>query len=112
MSEHYSYKTDETIEQYLLRLNEATSLDIPQRVASRHTGQGHLFWRPFAYFFRSLMNPRKKKGARGFIQSAMEAISILISCAKLWEYIQRTRESNAELPPVTQQEIERLRQYR
>lgn len=109
MSEHYSYKADETIEQYLQRLNEATSLDIPQRVASRHTGRGHFFLGPFAYFFRSLMNPGKKKGMRGFIQSAMEAISILISRTKLWEYIQRTRESNAELSSVTQQEIERLR---
>ena len=115
MSDHYPYFQNETISQYLSRLNEVTSHDIPKPDDSRYQqkiGWSNLLFGPLGHLFRSLLsNTNRSKGIRKFIESVMEAVSIVLFRAKRWEYMYRTREGNFHLPPVTQQEIERVRQY-
>jgi hypothetical protein len=105
---------DETIEQYFLKMNEDTSLRISQVLSDEPTfkvGWMKIVFTPLSHFFRTYISEKRyKNGFAGFLVAVLGAINVLAFSVKLWEYRMREREGKGFLPPVTQVELNRLKQ--
>ena len=100
----------ESVEQYLLRLNEETSLGVLP-MQSQHVGWVSIIVAPFVHSAKAFFHQGGFRGGIGsFINAVLAGIYTLASKTKLWEYQMRKREDTGPLPPVTKHELERFTQ--
>ncbi|MBI1804423.1 MAG: glycosyltransferase family 2 protein [Ignavibacteriae bacterium] len=104
---HYTYAT---IEQYLAKMNDYTSLQVSNKLREDpniNISWIKIFLSPPSHFFRKFIsNKGYKDGFVGFILAALGAIYTLGLYAKLWEYRMRKREGKGLLPPMTNVELQ------
>jgi len=107
---HYTY---ETIEQYLAKMNDYTSLQVSNKLKENpnlKVGWTKILLSPPAHFVRKFFsNKGYKDGFVGFILAALGAIYTLALYSKLWEYRMRVQEGKGILPPITNVELQRYK---
>ncbi|HTK83088.1 MAG TPA: glycosyltransferase family 2 protein [Bacteroidota bacterium] len=106
---HYTY---DTIEQYLEKINDYTSLHVSNKLKDEpdlRVGLGKIVFSPVSHFLRMfVVNKGYKDGIPGFFLSVYSALYTLLLYAKTWEY-QFKKAGAAELPPVTNFELQRYK---
>lgn len=114
MDSHPYRRPTESIEAYLLRLNEETSLEILPMLnekRSHRVGLTSLLFNPLIRCVSSFFRLGGfRSGITSFINAVLAGIFILASRTKIWEYQMRKREGKGLLPPLTKQELERFTQ--
>jgi glycosyltransferase involved in cell wall biosynthesis len=107
---HYTY---ESIEQYLSKMNDYTSLAVFNKLKddpSIDVGVMKIVLSPLSHFFRKFISTKGyKDGLHGFILAALGGIYTLALYTKLWEYRMRQREGLNVLPPITNLELQRAK---
>lgn len=104
---HYTYGT---IEQYIGKMNEYSSLDVHNTLKKRPAIRWyHFILNPLSVFLRMFVSLRGyKDGFHGFLLAYYSALHALVIFAKSWEY-QSAERRGAERPPVTSEELSVLR---
>ena len=99
---HYTY---DTIEQYLSKMNDYTSLQVSNKLADNPrviVRWWKLILSPLSHFLRSFLSKQGyKDGIHGFLLAVLGSVYTLSLYAKLWEYGMRDREGKGKLPPIT-----------
>jgi len=107
-------KSDETIAEYIGRLNDTTSLDVGVVMKfkpHKQIGWVRILFSPPIIFLKIYFGQlRIFKGIEGFLDARLAAISILAADVKLWEYQMRKKEGKDFLPPTSLEEIKQYRQ--
>ena len=107
---HYTY---ETIEQYLSKMNNYTSLQVSNKFRDNpdiQIGWAKILFSPMSHFFRKYISQQGyKDGFVGFILAALGSIYTLALYAKVWEYRMRKQEGKGILPPITNVELQSYR---
>ncbi len=104
---HYTY---DTIEQYLAKMNDYTSLQVSNKL--RDDPDMNVRWTkillsPPSHFFRKYISQKGyKDGFVGFLLAALGATYTLALYAKMWEYQMRKREGKGLLPPITNVDLQ------
>jgi glycosyltransferase involved in cell wall biosynthesis len=108
---HYTYAT---MEQYLSKMNDYTSLQVSSKLAGnprRRVGWGKILLSPVSHFLRTYLSRKGyKDGVRGFFLAVLGAVYTFALYAKLWEYRMREREGKGILPPITNLELRPYKQ--
>lgn len=102
----------ETIAQFIDRINESTSLEVLERIKSesritRITIITHVF-KAFIHSF--IFRKEYKKGIEGFIIARLEGIATLIQYSKVWEYQMRSKNGTGFMPPTSIEEVNKIKQ--
>jgi len=104
---HYTY---ETIEQYLSKMNDYTSLQVSSKLRdapAMRVSWTKILLSPPSHFFRKYFSQKGyKDGFAGFTLAALGAIYTLALYAKVWEYQMRKSEGKGILPPITNVELQ------
>ena len=102
---HYTY---ETIDQYLAKMNDYTSLQISNKLKENaRIGWTKIVLSPLSHFLRKYFsNKGYKDGVHGFILAVLGSIYTLALYTKLWEYQMRNKEGNGLMPPITNLELQ------
>jgi|ERR1041385_1187440 hypothetical protein len=112
MNPGQSAQSSDSIEHYLHKLNEDTSLEISailEKGPLPRVAWLQLFLSPCARFFHMYLSEGGyKKGISGFIRSVFDSIYVLVLLSKIWEYRFREEEGKDSLPPITKLELERF----
>jgi glycosyltransferase involved in cell wall biosynthesis len=99
---HYTYPT---IEEYLRKMNDYTSLQVSGKLAHCPGASGlilKILFSPLSYFIRKFFSQRGyRDGARGFVLAVLGSIYTFALYAKLWEYSWRKERNETDLPPIT-----------
>ena len=107
---HYTYAT---IEQYLEKMNDYTSLHVSNKLedSPEITVPWHkIVLSPLSYFLRMfVVNKGYKDGMHGFILSVYSAFYTLLTYSKTWEYRRRRGEGKGFLPPITNAELREVK---
>ena len=107
-------QSSESIEEFLFRLNEETSLGaVPmlKTTSSPPVGWMRLIFSPLLRCASSLSRHGEFRGGiTSLINAVLAGIYTLASMAKIWEYQFRNREGKGLLPPVTKEELQRFTQ--
>ena len=108
---HYTYAT---IEQYLAKMNDYTSLQVSNKLASDpglRPGWAKLLFSPISHFLRAYISRKGyKDGVHGFLLAALGALYTFGLYAKIWEYRRREEEGKGLLPPITNVELRAFKQ--
>ncbi|MBI1806770.1 MAG: glycosyltransferase family 2 protein [Ignavibacteria bacterium] len=103
---HYTY---ETIEQYVSKMNDYTSLQVSDKLntnPSMEVGTSKIVLSPLSHFVRKYVsNKGYRDGIHGFVLAVLGAIYTLSLYAKIWEYRMRKREGRGLMPPITNLEL-------
>jgi len=106
-------KSDETIEKYIDKLNDITSLDVGAAIhhnPSLQIGWGTISFSTLMTFLRVYFGQMKfLNGVEGFLIAHLAAIHTLAAKVKLWEYRMREKEGNGFLLPINKEEIQILK---
>jgi glycosyltransferase involved in cell wall biosynthesis len=105
---HYSY---ESIEHYVRKLNDYTSLQVSNKLGESHgVGWTKIVFSPLSHFFRKYISQQGyRDGFHGFVLAVLGSLYTLALYAKLWEYGFRMREGKNLLPPISNTELTRLK---
>ncbi|MBA4311092.1 MAG: hypothetical protein C0417_00525 [Chlorobiaceae bacterium] len=107
-------KPDETIEEYVSKLNYTTSLNVAEAIKNNPYSKirfGKILIAVFrTYVSVYFLEGKIFQGVDGFIAARLAAIHTLVSEAKRWEYYMRQKEVKGCLPPITQEEVDALKQ--
>lgn len=99
---HYTYGT---IEQYLAKMNDYTSLQVSNKLSGNpaiRVRWWKLILSPASHFLRSFLSKRGyKDGIHGFLLAVLGSIYTFSLYAKIWEYRMREKEGKGLLPPIT-----------
>ncbi len=102
--------SDETIEEYIDKLNDITSLDAGDAIhhnPSLQIGWGTIFFSTILSFLKAYFGQMKfLNGVDGFIIARLAAIHTLTANVKLWEYRMREKEEKGFMPPNNKEEIQ------
>ena len=104
---HYSY---DSLHHYLEKMNDYSSLDVANKLKKTEK----VFWynfvlNPLSSFLRTYFSLQGyKDGIHGFLLSLYSALHVLVIYCKVWEY-QQAQLSNSILPPVSSEDINRLK---
>ncbi len=103
---HYPY---ETIEQYLAKMNDYTSLQVSNKLKQSpeiHFSWAKIFFSPISHFLRKFFSTKGyKDGMHGFVLAVLGAIYTFALYAKCREYALRAKEGKGLLPPITNLEL-------
>ncbi|TAK62794.1 MAG: glycosyltransferase family 2 protein [Bacteroidetes bacterium] len=103
---HYPY---ETIEQYLAKMNDYTSLQVSNKLKQPdgvNISWIKIIFSPLSHFIRKFIsNKGYKDGLHGFVLAMLGAIYTFSLYAKCKEYEIRLREEKGILPPITNLEL-------
>lgn len=109
---HYTY---ESIEHYLRKLNDYTSLAVSNKLQDNpeiRVSPFRLLSSPLSEFLRKFFsNKGYKDGMLGFVLAALNGIYSLALYAKLWEYRWRQGEGKGLLPPITNTELGHINRF-
>lgn len=109
---HYTYHT---LYDYLQRINYYTSLHVSNKFSdpkNKKVRWYHLVVNPIGAFIRLFFSNRGyKDGFQGFILALFSSIYTMALYAKIWEY-RKCKESSRELPPITNLDFQKRRDYR
>jgi hypothetical protein len=107
-------KSDETIGEYIGRLNDTTSIDVGAVMEFKPSTQigwvRILFYPPITFLKIYFGQLKIFKGIKGFLDARFAAIGILAVNVKLWEYQMRKKEGKNILPPTSLEEVNQFRQ--
>lgn len=107
---HYTYPT---IEQYLDKMNDYTSLHVSNKLADSpgiKVAWYKIVLSPLSYFLRMfIVNKGYKDGMHGFLLSAYSAFYSLLVYSKTWEYRMREAGGKGTLPPITNSELQEVK---
>ncbi len=107
---HYTYPT---IESYLEKLNDYTSLHVSNKLKEHPALEVRwhkIVLSPASEFFRTyVVKKGYKDGMEGFILSVCSALYTLGLYAKAWEYRMREKEGKGHLPPITNAALQHSR---
>jgi glycosyltransferase involved in cell wall biosynthesis len=108
---HYTYQS---LHDYYERMNEYTSLQVSNKLAEGRAGTirwYNLLLSPVSHFLRMfVVRKGYKDGFHGFILAALDATYTLGLYAKLWEYTMQAGRGSQHRPPITNMELNRLKQ--
>lgn len=103
--EHYTY---DTVYDYLARMNEYTSLEVSNKLASRpnqSVSRGKLLLSPVSHFWQMyVVRKGYRDGFHGFILALLDATYALALYSKVWEYRSALQAGRA-LPPITNAQL-------
>jgi glycosyltransferase involved in cell wall biosynthesis len=106
---HYTY---ETIEQYIAKMNDYTSLQVWNKLQDTpdvRVVPWKLLLSPMAHFLQMyIVRKGYKEGKEGLLLSALDALYTLSFYAKVWEYSYR-KHRNEPLPPITNVELQQFK---
>jgi glycosyltransferase involved in cell wall biosynthesis len=104
---HYSYHS---LEQYLDKLNDYTSLDVSNKLSSKKKIHWYyMVLNPISAFLRMYFSlSGYKDGFQGFLLAYYSALNVLVLYAKCWEY-QNSHLLNEKVPPITSEAVAELR---
>jgi glycosyltransferase involved in cell wall biosynthesis len=106
---HYTY---ETIFAYVARMNEYTSLEVANRLATRPDARArwyNMILSPVSHFLRMFLSRKGyRDGMHGFVLALLDAVYAMLLYAKLWEY-GRARQEGRATPPITNRELNLLK---
>lgn len=108
---HYTYHT---IAEYLRKMNDQTSLHVTNKL--RDNSQINVGWHkivlsPLSYFLRMFFVQKGyKDGMQGFLLAVYSALYTMLMYAKTWEYRYRQIEGKGILPPISNADVQRLKQ--
>jgi len=109
---HYTYHT---LYDYLKRINYYTSLHVSNKISeqkNKKVNWHHLVFHPIAAFLRLFIsNKGYKDGFQGLVLSLFSSVYTMVLYAKIWEY-QKCQEENIELPPTTNLDFQKRRDYK
>ncbi len=99
---HYTY---DTIEQYVAKMNDYTSLQVSNKLSNDPGIRVH-WWKlilsPTSHFLRAFFSRKGyKDGVHGFLLAVLGSVYTFSLYAKLWEYRMREQEGKGILPPIT-----------
>ncbi|MBI4811636.1 MAG: hypothetical protein HY800_09410 [Ignavibacteriales bacterium] len=102
----------ETIAQFIDRINESTSLEVLERIKSesRITRIKIVTQVLKALYHSFIFRKEYKKGIYGFITARLEAIAVLIQYSKVWEYQMRSNDGTGFMPPTSIEEVHKIKQ--
>lgn len=99
--EHYTY---DTVFDYVARMNEYTSLEVANKLASRpdlNVGRVKIAGSALSHFWQMfVIRGGYRDGFHGFVLALLDATYAMLLYAKLWEYRDASRRGRA-LPPIT-----------
>jgi glycosyltransferase involved in cell wall biosynthesis len=106
---HYTY---ETIYGYVARMNDYTSLEVSNKMASspgRKARARDLLLSPLSHFVRMFIVKRGyRDGVHGFVLALLEATYAMLLYAKLWEY-QSAQSEGRSLPPINNDALNQVK---
>lgn len=102
---HYTYGS---LRQYLEKMNDYSSLDVMNKLASGKSISWYNFiLNPLSAFLRMYVSLKGyRDGFHGFLLACYSALHVLVIYAKTWEY-RTAAERSSVLPPVSSDEIAR-----
>jgi (heptosyl)LPS beta-1,4-glucosyltransferase len=103
---HYTYTS---LHQYIAKMNEYSSLDVQNKLASGTIVRWyHFLLNPLSAFLRMFISLKGfKDGFHGFLLAAFSAINVLVTYAKWWEY-QTAEQRSGKTPPMTDEAMTML----
>jgi glycosyltransferase involved in cell wall biosynthesis len=109
---HYTY---DTLDQYLDKMNDYTSLDVINKLSEHPDGVirwYHCVLNPIALFLRMFISLKGyRDGQHGFLLAVYSALYKLLVYAKTWEY-QAAVHRGDELPPVSNEDLLAIKRFR
>ncbi len=106
---HYTY---ETIEEYLGKMNEYTSLQVSNRIKADSLARArwyNFFLSPASHFFRMFLSRKGyRDGFYGFLLASLDALYSMVLYMKVWEY-RMCEENNLPFPPISNSDFNRLK---
>lgn len=107
---HYTY---ESIEDYLGKMNDYTSLQVTERLKTMPPERSlwpKIFFSPASHFLRKyFVNRGYRDGFPGFLLAFLGSLYTFALYAKVWEYRLREQEGKGALPPTTNLELSQMR---
>lgn len=102
----------ETIAQFIDRINESTSLEVLERVKTEPIiTRFEIIKRVFKATIRSLFIRKVyKRGIEGFVIGRLEGIAALVQSSKLWEYQMRSKGGTGFMPPTSVEDVQKIKQ--
>jgi glycosyltransferase involved in cell wall biosynthesis len=109
---HYTY---ESIAAYLERMNDYTSLQVSNRLKRAPAAPVrwyNLVLSPVSHFLRMFISRKGyRDGMNGFLLASLDALYSMALYAKVWEYRMK-QQSGAPLPPITNKELNSMKNAR
>ena len=106
---HHTY---ETIASYIQKMNDYTSLQVSNKLASDphlHPGRRRLILSPVSHFLRMFISKKGwRDGFHGFVLAMLDATYTMLLYAKIWEYQTRLAEGGT-LPQVNNVDLNKLK---
>jgi len=106
---HYTY---ETIEDYVGKMNEYTSLQVSNRIKANSAVRAdwyNFFLSPASHFLRMFLSKKGyRDGFHGFLLAVLDALYSMVLYMKIWEY-RTCEEKNMPLPPISNSDFNRLK---
>ena len=106
---HYTY---ETIEEYVGKMNEYTSLQVSNRIKGYSSVGAHwynFFLSPASHFLRMFFSKKGyRDGFHGFLLAVLDALYSMVLYMKVWEY-RTCKEKGMPLPPISNREFNMLK---
>lgn len=110
---HHTY---ETIYSYVEKMNDYTSLQVSNKLASDATlfpKRRTLILSPISHFLRMFLSKKGyKDGFHGFVLALLDATYTMLLYAKIWEYQSRKAAGVGGLPPVTNLDLNKVKRGR
>jgi glycosyltransferase involved in cell wall biosynthesis len=108
---HHTYAT---IYSYVEKMNEYTSLHVSNKLKGDPTTDArwhNLILNPLSHFLRMFISRKGyKDGFHGFVLAMLDATYAMLMYAKIWEYRMRQKEGKGLLPPITNFELNAMKQ--
>lgn len=100
---HYTYSS---LHQYIDKMNDYSSLDVMNKIATRKAVRWYNFiLNPLSAFLRMYVSQQGyRDGLHGFFLAWYSALHVLVIYAKCWEYLAAVR-NGVTLPPVTGEDL-------
>lgn len=110
---HHTY---DTIFSYVEKMNDYTSLQVSNKLRDNPGATArwsNLVLNPLSHFLRMFISRRGyRDGMHGFVLALLDAVYSMLLYAKLWEYRMQERGGPGDLPPITNDGLNRVKRNR
>lgn len=107
---HHTYPT---IYSYVEKMNDYTSLQVSNKLKDQPQIRApwyKILFSPLSHFLRMFIsNKGYKDGMHGFVLALLDATYSMLLYAKIWEYRERAHQGSAEVPPITNAQLNALK---
>jgi len=107
---HHTYPT---IYSYVEKMNDYTSLQVSNKLKGNPGVRApwhKIILSPLSHFLRMFIsNGGYKDGMHGFVLALLDATYSMLLYAKIWEYRERASQGSADIPPITNVQLNALK---